>query len=247
MKSETEEKLLALNRLFYQTLALQFSSTRLRLQPGVMRILEDLPQPFHLLDLGCGNGNLARALASRAYPGTYLGLDDSPGLLEEARKECLEFKNIVFLAADLASSDWKSVLYGLSLVSEFSPFDRVVAFAVLHHLPGEGRRLGVLKEVHTLLAPGGSFIHSEWQFLHSPRWHARIQPWEKVGLTSGDVDPDDYLLDWRHGGQGLRYVHHFSEDELAHLAKQSGFSVQKTFYSDGEGGRLGLYQVWEPL
>ena len=56
----------------------------------------------------------------------------------------------------------------------------------------------------------------------------------------------DYLLDWRRDGNGLRYVHHFNEEELAALASDSGFSVLETFNSDGESGNLGLYQVWRP-
>ena len=58
------------------------------------------------------------------------------------------------------------------------------------------------------------------------------------------MDPGDYLLDWRSGGQGLRYVHHFSREELGALAAAYGFEVVETFESDGEGGRLGLYGVW---
>ena len=61
------------------------------------------------------------------------------------------------------------------------------------------------------------------------------------------VEAHDYLLDWRSGGKGLRYVHHFEERELAELAKASGFRIMDTFYSDGEKGNLGLYQVWKPV
>jgi hypothetical protein len=53
------------------------------------------------------------------------------------------------------------------------------------------------------------------------------------------------LLDWRSGGTGLRYVHHFSEGELITLAESSGFAVVETFYSDGKEGNLAIYQVWE--
>ncbi|HNB51067.1 MAG TPA: hypothetical protein PK530_03960, partial [Anaerolineales bacterium] len=91
------------------------------------------------------------------------------------------------------------------------------------------------------------FILSNWQFLNSPRWVARIQLWERVGLTTEDVAPNDYLLDWRRGGEGLRYVHHFSEDELAKLAQDTGFEVTETFHSDGAEGNLGLYQIWRPI
>jgi len=43
---------------------------------------------------------------------------------------------------------------------------------------------------------------------------------------------------------GLRYVHLFSRSELTELAAQAGFSIENEFESDGDGGRLGLYQAW---
>ena len=45
----------------------------------------------------------------------------------------------------------------------------------------------------------------------------------------------------------LRYVHHFSSDELDNLAALAGYKVLDTFFSDGASGRLGLYQTWEPV
>jgi hypothetical protein len=90
-------------------------------------------------------------------------------------------------------------------------------------------------------------MHSVWQFLNSPRLAVRVQPWEKVGLSVEQVDPGDYLLDWRHGGTGVRYVHHFSAEELAALAGETGYKILETFHSDGQAGRLGLYQIWSPI
>jgi len=46
---------------------------------------------------------------------------------------------------------------------------------------------------------------------------------------------------------GLRYVHLFTREELADLASQTGFSIESEFESDGEGGRLGLYQAWRKI
>jgi (p)ppGpp synthase/HD superfamily hydrolase len=105
-------------------------------------------------------------------------------------------------------------------------------------------RLGLLKVVRRLLSADGSFIHSNWQFLNSEKLRARVQPWEAASLSESDVDAGDYLLDWRSGGKGLRYVHHFDENELDKLARASGFRVADTFYSDGDLGNLGLYQIW---
>jgi hypothetical protein len=61
------------------------------------------------------------------------------------------------------------------------------------------------------------------------------------------VEQGDYLLDWRRGGLGIRYVHHFSAEELARLAADSGFRIIESFDSDGKEGDLSLYQVWEPV
>jgi hypothetical protein len=67
-----------------------------------------------------------------------------------------------------------------------------------------------------------------------------------IGITPEQVDSGDYLLDWRQGGYGLRYVHHFDQAELGELAQRTGFRILETFNSDGNGGRLSLYQVWQP-
>jgi hypothetical protein len=105
-------------------------------------------------------------------------------------------------------------------------------------------RTNFITNVYDLLAPGGSFIQSNWQFLNSSRLRARIQPWERIGLSKDDVDENDYLLDWRRGGEGLRYVHYYTSKELHTLAEDNGFKVMGMFTSDGETGDLGLYQIW---
>lgn len=240
MKANTVASLLNLNRQFYQTFAMQFSQTRQKLQPGVNRILKTIDQSSRLLDLGCGNGELARELAKRGHKGRYTGVDFSKELLEEAGKGVPATFPVNFKQADLSLTDWE-----VGIPDVF--FDIVLAFAVLHHLPGDHLRRQVLEKAHAKLLPGGRFIHSEWQFLNSPRLRERLLPWERVNLSSSDVDQGDYLLDWRRGGYGIRYVHHFSLEELQSLAEKTGFRILDTFNSDGEGGNLGLYQSWEVL
>lgn len=247
METSTVEQLLALNRQFYQTFALQFSATRLRLQPGVKKIMENIPQNACILDLGCGNGELPQALENAHFRGQYIGCDVSSGLLDIAKSRFSSHADFPpnkyqFFQVDLASPGWEKAIPEL-------PYDYALSFAVLHHLPGKNLHFRTLSNLRALFerqaVPRSFFIHSVWQFLNSPRLCARIQPWNTIGLNDEDVDPGDYLLDWRHGGQGLRYVHLFNETELQELAEATGFTIQQTFYSDGEGGKLGLYQVWE--
>ena len=236
MDSTTIQRLLALNLQFYQTFAAAFSATRQRLQPGVLRLLPAILSAAHILDLGCGNGELARQLHQRGFQGSYLGLDFSAGLLAEVAGELPE-ANFRFQQADLAEPGW--------VPPGEPPFDLVLAFAVMHHLPGQALRQQVAAEVQRLLRPGGQFMHSNWQFLNSPKLARRIQPWAAAGIPDSALELGDYLLDWRQGGSALRYVHHFSEAELSELAQSCSFTRLDSFLSDGEGGNLGLYQVWQ--
>jgi 2-polyprenyl-3-methyl-5-hydroxy-6-metoxy-1,4-benzoquinol methylase len=240
MDSSTAERLIEINREFYTRFGESFSATRQRIQPGVRRVLGMLQGDEAILDLGCGNGELARALAERGHRGPYLGVDFSLPLLRAAESQPEGFPTN-FMQADLTRPREIAELF---LVN--GNWDVVTAFAVLHHIPSAELRLDLLRVVHRLLKTDGMFVHSNWQFLNSERLKTRIQPWEAVSLARSDVETGDYLLDWRSGGQGLRYVHHFTEQELADHASSVGFDVVETFYSDGEGGRLGLYQIWRP-
>jgi SAM-dependent methyltransferase len=241
MDSATAARLIELNRDFYTRFSDPFSATRQRIQPGVRRVLEMLHGEESILDLGCGNGEFARALAKRGHRGSYLGVDFSLPLLRDAVSQP-EYFSAKFIETDLTR---------LSVISDqlvtAGDWSLITAFAVLHHIPSRELRLNILHTVRGLLKPDGLFIHSNWQFLNSEKLKARIQSWDVVAIQRSDVDADDYLLDWRSGGKGLRYVHHFDEEELGELAEATRFQVRDVFYSDGETGNLGLYEVWEPV
>ncbi len=238
MDSATAARLIQLNKDFYTRFSDSFSATRHRIQPGVRRVLDMLKGDESILDLGCGNGELARELAKRGHLGAYLGADFSLPLLREAESQPEGF-SARFVEVDLTK---------LSVISEQSLFtdhySLITAFAVLHHIPSTELRLNILRTIRQLLKPDGLFIHSNWQFLNSEKLKGRIKAWEGVAVSPSEVDAGDYLLDWRSGGEGIRYVHHFSESELGELAGAAGFRVVETFSSDGETGNLGLYQVW---
>lgn len=237
----TAARLIEINREFYTRFGDSFSATRRRIQPGVRRVLRMLQGDETILDLGCGNGELARELAKRGHRGSYLGVDFSLPLLRDAEVQAEGF-SARFLQADLTQlpvlGEQLSVMDGWSVIT---------AFAVLHHIPSTELRLDLLRVIRPLLADNGRFIHSNWQFLNSEKLRQRVQDWSNVGLAPQAVDANDYLLDWRSGGKGLRYIHQFDEKELHELARASSFQTLDTFYSDGEAGNLGLYQVWKPI
>jgi len=241
MRPEIAKRLIELNRKFYTDFGESFSATRGRIQPGVRRIIDSLDGDETILDLGCGNGELARTLARNGHLGAYLGLDFSLPLLADAESVPEGF-NVEFRETDLTQLPVIS-----NQLSVTGHWKLITSFAVLHHIPSKDLRLNLLKTIHELLAEDGLFIHSNWQFLNSPRLRQRVKAWSEAGLSEADVDEDDYLLDWRSGGTGLRYVHHFNEEELAELAEAGNFQIVDTFYSDGKEGNLAVYQVWRKL
>jgi SAM-dependent methyltransferase len=247
MEASTAERLVRLNQEFYDHFAGKFSATRQRLQPGVRKILEQIETGQSILDIGCGNGGVWQALGRQEWRGSYVGVDFSGRMLEiaagAAEQVCSRHPNMrepTFLQIDLAEPGWEEAL-------SRQRYDVILAFAVLHHIPGKLLHKRLLQGVWELLEERGRFIFSVWQFLNSPKLRSRIQDWERIGLRAEQVDKGDYLLDWREGGFGLRYAHQFDEEELAILAKETGFSLREAFNSDGKSGNLGLYQTWESL
>ena len=246
MDQSTAEKLLEINRRFYTEFGDAFAATRRRIQPGIGRILEGIPadRPSDWLDLGCGSGALGKLWASQGRSGTYTGLDFSGPLLREAEKETTglsdEQLTLRYAAGDLMDPGWPDRFSG-------KKFDGVLAFASLHHIPGRDNHRRIFESVRGLLKPGGTFILSVWQFQNSPKLMARVQPWELVGLSGGQLEAGDTLLDWLFAlpgsseKTGLRYVHLFHEKELEDLADAAGFSPRELFYSDGAEGNLALY------
>jgi len=235
MNSDTANRLLAINRQFYNRFGDQFSATRQRLQPGVKKILETIQADDSVLDLGCGNGNFLREVFGRGHKAPLLGVDFSLPLLRDAEST---------LGAEFREADLSQLSVISDQLSVPDPWSLITAFATLHHIPSTELRLDILRTVRKLMKLDGKFILSNWQFLNSAKLRSRIQAWNRVGLNESDLDAGDYLLDWRSGGEGLRYAHQFSAEELSGLANQVGMRVVDSFLSDGDGGNLGLYQTW---
>lgn len=235
MRPEISNRIRELSREFYSQFAGDFSATRQRVQPGVQRILEEVQPEASILDLGCGNGSIARSLAKQGHQGSYKGIDSSQELITIARTHNTH-PRACYDTADLALDRWH-----IGLVHRFT---EIFSFATIHHIPGKLNRLHMLKHAALLLAPYGRIVVSVWNFMASERYRNRILPWSEAGFMESDVEPGDYLLDWRRGGRGIRYVHHFNEEELSSLGGMAGLETQESFFSDGKNGILGLYQIW---
>jgi SAM-dependent methyltransferase len=145
MSVNTDQRYVTANGRFLPT-SLYDRSIAITMREGVWRprlVLEVLEgEPARVLDLGCGSGTLAIALAAAPGPHRVTGIDGDPEILDMAR-------------AKPGSEDVEWV-EGLAdhLPFEDGSFDRVVTSLLLHHLEPPVKR-AALAEAHRVLRPGG--------------------------------------------------------------------------------------------
>ena len=105
-------------------------------------LLRRLPARFtHALDVGCGTGAFARALAPRAL--TVDAIDRTPAMIAAARAASPVPANVNWIEADVLDGDL-----------ELGRYDVVAAISSLHHMPLEAG----LRLLRGLLAPGGTMV-----------------------------------------------------------------------------------------
>lgn len=115
----------------------------------MVNLLKGISEPHQVLELCCGEGLLAEMVLEQLPQATYLGLDGSPLMLEQAGKKLSRFGNRVKLDSfNLASQSWRRLE---------EPVQAVVSALAIHHLDGEGKRL-LFKDVYEMLVQGGAFI-----------------------------------------------------------------------------------------
>ena len=242
MNTETLNKLLKINQDFYNGYAKSFSTSRYSIQPGIKKLFPQLLSAESILDLGCGNGNLAKALVQEDFKGGYLGVDNSPALLQDgfAAIPESEKERFVFQQVDLAK-DFNSL-------AEDGPFDAIVSFAVIHHFPAEPYLERFFSFAAQNLQADGIVAFSCWQVKNSSRHKNRILPWSTLDIDQNELRSDDLLLDWRADPKQAalyRYVHHYNEEGLDEVGVKSGLTKINEYFSDGKEGNLALYHVWE--
>jgi SAM-dependent methyltransferase len=253
MSPETVAALQRINLDFYERHAAAFSATREGSWPGWRRVAEaveerlgDTAPRLSVLDLGCGNGRLARFLEERwQEPFDYLGVDASGPLLDLAaardwRPDCR------FMRRDLLCE-------GLPAALSAAPFDLIAVFGLMHHLPGAVNRLMLLEKAAGLLAPGGLLAVSFWQFGDRDRFRRRVVSWEQYNRTAeepidmSDLEVGDTLLAWGEQDRAepppVRYCCWTSPLEADRLLAKLPLEAIAVYIADGAGRDLNLYRL----
>lgn len=164
-----------LKRLFGETLD-QFIYVKANwlwnyLAKGQAKISPD--KDYHLLDYGCGTGELLKWLKIFGFSGHLYGADISPAMLEEAEKRCEGFQKPLFSCISGIKTDFPEAF-----------FHCVVAACVFHHIEPE-KRDNVLQEIKRILAPGGVLVIFE----HNP-----LNPLTRLIVKRAAIDKHAILL-----------------------------------------------------
>ena len=211
-------------RTTYDRIADHFAATREYPWPEVETFLDERgpwvggPEATGL-DVGCGNGRHAEAMADRV--GRVVGVDASRGLLSAAadRAEERGFTD----ALELAQAD------AATLPVRDDAVDLAVYVATLHHLRPREHRVRSLDELARVLRPGGYGLVSAWSTEH-----------DRFDADRGFGTEVDWTLP---GGERVpRYYHIYDPEEFAADLDASDLQTVEAFVSSGNcyavvGGR----------
>jgi SAM-dependent methyltransferase len=173
-----------------------------------------LSRAHQLLEIGCGEGYLTRALAARVAQ--VDGLDQSPAVLASAESR--------------GRDDSHRILYIASRVEDFTPardYNLVIALEAFH-LVEESARAAVLQRLAAALALGGSLCVAWAEFFwEKTLFEIYASAFDDVGITWGPL-PNLAVLDFRslaesalpdldleYGDGGVEVAESYSLDQIS--------------------------------
>lgn len=185
------------------------------------RLLETLPPaPTHVLELGCGTGNLSLWLVAAAPEASFTFVDASPEMLEITRAR---------IAAEApATAERASFLHSTfeELPDQAGEYDLAVTSLSLHHVPDPAP---VYARIHRNLSPGGVLrmsdgvraAETEQHGLHIARWH---EYWRQ-NLNAGEMASlSDHVV---------RHDHYRTVADHFRMQEAAGFASCDCIWRDG--------------
>jgi len=117
----------------------------------ILQIIKHLyGNPRSFLDLGCGNGFVAKIMLNEFANSKATLIDISSNMIEQAKMELADKEcNYFQMSLEVPLTEY---------ISE--PFDCIVSRFAIHHLPND-RKKELYGEIHNLLTPGGIFVNIE--------------------------------------------------------------------------------------
>jgi ubiquinone/menaquinone biosynthesis C-methylase UbiE len=167
----------AFTRLYDTVVALTMREATFRGRLGA-QVLDGLAPGAPVVDVGCGTGTLAIALAAAAelHGAALIGVDGDPEVLARARAKPWADK-----------VQWRHGL-ATALPLPGASADRVVMSLLLHHLDPAGQRTALAEAVR-VLRPGGRLHVADWGRPRDPLMRAAAWALQRVDGAEGLREP----------------------------------------------------------
>lgn len=173
--------------------------------------------PISILDVGCGNGRFIDSLESSEPPCSYLGIDASTGMIEEAKKL---HPNNTFQVLDMKH---------LEELSGEEKYDIIVFIASFHHLHTVQERAEVLEKTKKLLKRWGVVLMTNWNLRGEPLFSK---------YRNGYWWNGDFQIKI---GAHERYYHGFTIAELDQLFQENGYEVIENRVFEGGKNIISIF------
>jgi SAM-dependent methyltransferase len=137
-----------------------FLSRNVAITRVVQSLVTGWPTDYRVLEVGCGTGNVLRALERTCLGGTVVGMDLFTEGLAFARQR---------VSCSLVLGDIENPPF-------LAQFNLVGAFDVIEHIPDD---VQVLRSIHAMLAPGGRLMvtvpahQALWSYFDTASHHCR--------------------------------------------------------------------------
>jgi SAM-dependent methyltransferase len=195
----------------------------------------DLHPGLEVLDLACGNGRIAGALAGRGCLVT--GLDITSAFIEQARQSAAAGNlPVAYHLGDMRALPWTN------------RFDRIVNWRSAFGYFSDEENRQVLREAYRALKPGGKLLlelnNRDWLLKNFQRAYVvsrdgnYLVDQRQYDVSSGRVYTERLILFEGASSQMRFFVREFSYHELAAWLRQVGF--EHITGSDWEGQPLSL-------
>ena len=219
MKKEYAKSLMGKVKQDYSLIAKEFARTRKNPWWEIKFLFDNYLNPEDkVLDLGCGNGRHVPLFRERIVD--YFGIDNSPELIEIAKKT---YPKVNFQVGD-----------ALNLPFSDSFFDKAYSIAVFHHIPSKKFRIRFLKEAKRVLKSKGLLILTVWKVHEFEQLSLLFKYTILKIIGKSKLDWGDVFAPW--GKEVERYYHYFSMRELMGLAKKAGFEIIESGVARNEAG-----------
>jgi len=233
MNPDVAKHILQLNQDGYTHIAKYFDKTRNTIWEDFSIFESHVKEGSRVLDVGCGNGRLYAFLKKKNI--LYVGIDENPFLIEQARER---YPEATFVVGNILSLDTIPGIAGQS-------FDAIFSIAVLCHIPSRILQERVMKMMHMLLSRNGTVFLLNWNMWRIARKHKNIWKslhqrltmspltWrDKYNVSEHDLEFRDVMTWWgtRVIGAPL-YYRAFTRGELHNILHSAGFKDVSCFYT----------------